>query len=76
MCKGYKVLVVDDEPGVLKALCIMLCEAGYETLEASDGLEALAVFAAQGPDVVILDVMMPGLDGLGTSQRCACGAHP
>jgi DNA-binding response OmpR family regulator len=58
-----KVLVVDDEPNLLHTLRYNLKQAGYEVVIAATGDEAVSVAARERPDVVILDVMLPGLDG-------------
>lgn len=57
------MLVVDDEPMARMLLRLMLVRAGFEVIEAEDGSNALRLVAEQSPDVVILDVMMPGMDG-------------
>ena len=57
------VLVVDDEPMARTLLRLMLVRAGYEVYEAEDGLDALKKVKAHPPDVMILDVMMPHMDG-------------
>ncbi len=59
----HSVLVVDDEPMARTLLRLMLVRADFEVLEAADGLEALATAKEQLPDIMILDVMMPGIDG-------------
>ncbi len=59
-----QVLVVDDDQAVRDSLTRSLQYNGYETQAAADGVEALAMLAAQRPDAVIMDVMMPRLDGL------------
>ncbi len=60
---GERVLVIDDEPPI-RLLCRVNLEAeGMEVLEAADGLDGVAVAREQEPDVILLDVMMPGLDG-------------
>src|ERR1043165_6520788 len=58
------VLIVDDEPGTLNVLRDILEDDGYETCAARNGREALSVYQAQQPDAVILDLKMPGMDGL------------
>jgi DNA-binding response OmpR family regulator len=58
------VLVVDDEPVVRDVVARYLQRDGYATLEASTGEQAMQIFRATEPSLVILDVMMPGLDGL------------
>ncbi|MCL4868536.1 MAG: response regulator [Anaerolineae bacterium] len=57
------VLVVDDEPMARTLLRLMLVRAGYEVFEAEDGYDALDKVKLHPPDVMILDVMMPGIDG-------------
>ena len=59
-----KILVVDDEPDALEVLGFKLREAGFTPLFAADGLKALAVVRAERPDLVVLDLMLPELDGL------------
>ncbi len=63
MATKPNVLVVDDDPDKLHLLEVALSLAGYETRTACDGEEALAAIAAYQPDLVISDVMMPGLNG-------------
>jgi DNA-binding response OmpR family regulator len=58
------VLVVDDEPIVREVVVRYLQREGYETLEAADGLHARALLEDAAPSLVVLDVMLPGLDGL------------
>lgn len=58
-----KILVVEDEPALLETLSYNLSRQGYELLEASDGLVALKLAREHQPDLVVLDVMLPGLDG-------------
>lgn len=59
-----KILVVDDEPQIVKVLKAYLEKAGYQVLTALDGREALAVFSRETPDFMILDLNLPGMDGL------------
>ncbi len=58
-----KILLVDDEARMRKIVADFLHREGYEIIEAADGVEALEMFAEQQPDLVILDVMMPRMDG-------------
>jgi CheY-like chemotaxis protein len=58
-----RVLVVDDDPLVRNLLSAVLHDANFDLDEAVDGQEALAIAASRPPDVVVLDVMMPGIDG-------------
>lgn len=64
-----RILAVDDEPHILKLVSFSLKAHGYEVLEASDGLSAISVAQAEKPDLVLLDVMMPGLDGIEACRR-------
>lgn len=57
------VLIVDDEMRMRRVIADYLRNQGYQTLEAADGVEALTCFRAHHPDLVILDVMMPRMDG-------------
>ena len=59
-----KILVVDDEPQILKVLQAYLEKEGYHVVSAMDGLAALEVFNRENPTFVILDLNLPGLDGL------------
>jgi two-component system alkaline phosphatase synthesis response regulator PhoP len=59
-----KILVIDDEPGIIKLITAYLKPEGYEVLTASDGESGLKAARAFKPDLVLLDVMLPGLDGI------------
>ena len=63
MAHPLKVLVVDDEPDIVRYLEHLLRRLGYEALGATNGQEALAKAVDDPPDLVILDVMMPVMDG-------------
>ena len=58
-----KLLIVEDEPTLLETLKYNLKKQGYEVVTAADGVQALPTARAEKPDLVILDVMLPGLDG-------------
>lgn len=64
-----RVLVVDDEPHLVRAVCMYLELQGYTVFGASSGEEALQATREKLPDLVILDVMMPGLDGFETLEE-------
>ena len=64
-----RILLVDDEQAILTLLSYPLRKDGYDVVQASDGPEALARFAETGFDLVVLDVMMPKLDGLEVCRR-------
>jgi two-component system, OmpR family, response regulator VicR len=64
-----RILLVDDEPLIIKGLRYTLEQEGYEVLSAADGQEALNVFFANAIDLVLLDVMLPKLDGIQVCQR-------
>ena len=58
-----RILIVDDEPEIVRGLEDNLRFEGYQTSTAADGREALAVAAREAPDLILLDIMMPGLSG-------------
>ena len=64
-----RILLVDDEPRLLKGLRFTLEQEGYETLTAMDGEEALNVFFDNQVDLILLDVMLPKMDGIQVCQR-------
>ena len=66
---AYRVLVVDDDPVIVRLLEVNLRLEGHDVETASRGEEALERAAATSPDLLIMDVMMPGLDGWETLQR-------
>jgi len=64
-----KVLIVDDEDNVRRLVAVTLAGGDYEVLQARDGVEALAVAKRERPVLVLLDVSMPGLDGIEVCRR-------
>jgi DNA-binding response OmpR family regulator len=67
--EAAKILIVDDEPNIVLAIEFLLQRQGYRTEKAYDGLQALEMVADFQPDIVILDVMMPGLNGFELGQK-------
>jgi DNA-binding response OmpR family regulator len=63
------ILVADDEPNILLSLEFLLKQAGFRVRTASDGEAALAAIAQEPPDLVLLDVMIPGRDGYAVCQE-------
>ena len=64
-----KVLVVDDEQAIIDVLVYNLKKEGYETLEANDGITAVNMAMKEKPDLMLLDIMLPKLDGLSVCKR-------
>jgi DNA-binding response OmpR family regulator len=64
-----KILVVDDEPKIIQIANDYLTHAGYEVLQARDGQSALSIFRSQQPDLIILDLGLPSLDGLDVTRE-------
>lgn len=68
---GYKkkVLIVDDEPDTLELIKLVLESGGFETVQAANGMDALAQIRRAIPDLVLLDIMMPDMDGWDVFRR-------
>ena len=66
-----RVLVVDDDPGILEVISLMLNDGGYRVLRAASGEECVRVAAAELPEVILLDVQLPGMDGNATAASLA-----
>ncbi|MBL7804514.1 MAG: response regulator [Saprospiraceae bacterium] len=64
-----KVLIVDDEPNIVVALEFLLQREAYQVQKAYNGVQALELAAAFLPDIIVLDVMMPGMDGFEVARR-------
>lgn len=69
LAKGKKLLIIDDDPALLGLLKLNLEIEGYEVYSARDGIEGLRCAFAHRPNLIILDVMMPRMDGWTTCQR-------
>ncbi|MDR3358749.1 MAG: response regulator transcription factor [Desulfovibrio sp.] len=67
--KTQTVLIVEDENDIRELLAFNLGREGFSVLEAGDGREALSLAADKKPDIILLDIMLPGLDGLGVSRE-------
>ena len=63
------ILVVDDEQSIMELLVFNLQKEGYNTLEAYDGLTAVDIALKQKPDLILLDVMIPKLDGISVCKK-------
>ncbi|MEW6032044.1 MAG: response regulator transcription factor [Bacillota bacterium] len=70
------ILIVDDEAGLVKGLSLTFEREGFRVVSAGDGQEALRLIASGPPDVVILDLMLPGLSGLDVCQRLRADTDP
>lgn len=69
MNRGARVLVVDDEPQIRRSLQVNLEGKGYQVLTAEDGEQAVQVMAHQPPDVIVMDLLLPGIDGIELTRR-------
>ncbi|MCO6451684.1 MAG: response regulator transcription factor [Caldilineales bacterium] len=69
MSNGARILVVDDEQPLREFISRNLAARGYAVTKAANGLEAMAIFQSEALDLIILDLMMPHMDGLETTQR-------
>jgi len=70
LCRPTKVLLIDDDRVTRIRICALLEEWGHQTAVAVDGLEGLALFHRERPDLVLTDWLMPGLDGWNWSAGC------
>ena len=69
MSKPPSVLIVDDEPNIVLSLQFLMKKTGFEVRTAKDGEEAMAEIARAAPDLVLLDVMMPKIDGFSICKQ-------
>lgn len=67
------ILVVEDDPNILLSVQFLLQNAGYQVSTANDGLQAWSLLQRDAPRVVVLDVMLPGLDGFELCRRIRAG---
>jgi len=66
---AQKILIIEDEDGIIHLLNLYLRDAGYEVVVAKDGADGLAMHAREHPDLVLLDIMLPALDGFEVCRR-------
>jgi DNA-binding response OmpR family regulator len=67
--KKNKVLIVEDEPAMIRAITDNLVSEGFDVLSARDGVEGLTMASAHHPDIILLDILMPIMDGLTMMQK-------
>ena len=70
-----KILVIEDEANIVQVIRLYLEQAGYMVLSATDGIAGLELHAREHPDLVILDLMLPGLDGMEVCRRIRAWAN-
>jgi two-component system alkaline phosphatase synthesis response regulator PhoP len=63
-----KILIIDDDPDIVDALYVLLEDEGYDVVSANDGEEGLARIKEENPNLIILDLLMPKLDGYGVCK--------
>ena len=73
--QSHTILLIEDEPDILDVVRYNLEQAGYGILAAGDGEEALALAMSEIPDLVVLDLMLPGLDGMDVCKALRGGAQ-
>jgi two-component system response regulator ResD len=66
---SQKILIIEDEEGIIHLLNLYLKDAGFNVMAASDGADGLALHAREQPDLVILDIMLPAIDGFEVCRR-------
>lgn len=68
-CLAKKIMVVDDEPSIVTLLSFNLKKAGYDVLTATNGTDALKLARDSRPDLIVLDLMLPGMDGMDVCKQ-------
>ena len=68
-----KILVVDDDPDIRDVVTVILESRGYEIVTACDGIECLAALRAEKPDLMVIDLLMPKMDGFGVLKELQDG---
>ena len=69
MKKGARILAVDDEPSIRRSLQVNLEQMGYQVLTASSAEQALEILSGLPPDLIIVDLMLSGMDGIELTRR-------
>jgi two-component system KDP operon response regulator KdpE len=72
---GKKILIIEDHPDARRILALSLRHLGYEALEAQDGYAGIAMGLAEHPDLILLDLGLPGLTGIDTAKRIKADAE-
>ncbi|MDD2702911.1 MAG: response regulator, partial [Candidatus Omnitrophica bacterium] len=75
MISKRKILVVDDEKELVKLIAFNLTISGYDVLAAENGVEALEICAVEKPALIILDIMLPRIDGWEACRRIRLNSH-
>lgn len=63
------IMIIDDEPSIRQSLSGILSDEGFDVITASNGYEALKIIDSESPDLVLLDIWMPGIDGIETLKE-------
>ncbi len=63
------ILIIDDEPAIRRMITRLLSKAGHRVIEAANGRDGVSLFRAETPDLVVVDILMPGKDGIETMRE-------
>ena len=73
---GGKVLIIDDDPALLRLMSMAFQQAGYSTVSAADGRKGIRMASAYRPDLVVTDIVMPDIEGIGAIRAIKQAARP
>src|SRR5688572_1275555 len=73
---GGKVLIIDDDPALLRLMSMAFQQAGYATVAADNGRKGIRMAGAHRPDLVVTDIVMPDVEGIGAIRAIKQGARP
>lgn len=76
MTQGHKILVIDDDPDIRDVLTMILESQGYKVTTATYGVEGIEKLKEEKPDLIILDLIMPGMGGFAVYKKLKDPAHP